>query len=150
MKFRIRWYHFSAPPRKESWHEGPLKVKNNTFCSPFSTTGRKQKAITRPLFVLFEICKRHFVQHMIPIWMVYERSHVKKMAENWKNNEPILWWKRKATASSLCHDWLLHCRLKLFRYLERALNVLSFHIHYYYNIIHSLCGITCGLHYRNY
>ena len=66
-KFRIRWYCFLPPPRKESWHEEPLKMKNNTFSSPFSTRRRKQMAITRPLFVLFKIYKCHFVQHVIPI-----------------------------------------------------------------------------------
>ena len=52
MKFRIRWYHFLAPPRKESWHEEPLKVKNDTFLRHFHNkiqTKGHNSAIVHPI-----------------------------------------------------------------------------------------------------
>jgi len=60
-----------APPKKLHWQEEPLNVKEKSFPSPFV----KQTAITQPYMVLFKICKRHLVQHMILIQLVYKRSH---------------------------------------------------------------------------
>ena len=69
---------------------------------------------------LITICKRHFVQHVILIQMVYKDLV-------WENNQPLeeqrnsIVVKKKGTFLSLCHGWVLHHRLKLFRQVEQKI-----------------------------
>jgi len=89
-----------GPPRKPSWQEEPINVKKKSLPSPLV----KQTAITRLLMILFKIFKRHLVQHMIPIQMVYERSHRDKMAYHWKKKRDSVLMEKKEDDSSLRHN----------------------------------------------
>jgi len=77
-KLWLRLSYSSVTLRKTSWHKEAINVKKKSIPSPLV----KQMAITQLLMVLLKICKCHFVQHVILIQMVHERSCGDKMANH--------------------------------------------------------------------